>query len=594
MTPRSRTTRTALPLRHPAHLAAVAATAAAVVATVLFRRADPELWWQLAIGAQVLTGRFPAAAFGTWFDPGTPVTPPAMPFGVLLAGAWRALGEAAPLVLRSGLALAAFGVAALAAHRGAGDPHKPGRGASFALLALVAVCALAGRPALQAHPLQLAALWLALQLLALQNWRSGGRAFAWALPLLAMGWANTDASWPVGLGVTLCAVAAAWLRRDERARPLTLAALGAALASLAQPGGPAAAIEIADFVSRARTETLFRGLPDLRPLDWTARARDLVPPLLVAWPAAALFAPGPRPDRTSLLVSLLLGALAVAAERFLGLWAVACIGWLGRDLLRLGATAPAPRAPWVRGALAAAVCAAVAALALTDTPRRPGVGLDSDGVPVAAAQFMARHGLTGRGFNAAPYGSYLAWRAAGEPVPLPFVDMRFRGQPADRVQYMAAFVTDADWLRLHARHRFDWVLVERYQPPPNTLLDRLDADSSWALVFADDVAVLYARRDGADGALARALALGIPVGRRGYETFLQPEQFTTAQLDDRRVSLQRMIDDSPQHRLALTLLASTELALGLNDAAIIRVRDGLARWPRDPALRAMFVNLTEN
>lgn len=597
MRPRSRPTAPPATVRwtHPAALASLGALALAVVALQAIRRPDPELWWQLALGGHTLSRGLAAASFGTWFDAGGGASPPHALFATLVRGLWNTAGEWAPFVLRAALALATLAVALLAATRTAraGLPAaQSSRGlASFSLLALAAWCALAARPAWQAHPLQLSALWFALQWLALEDYRGGGRAGLVALPLLAAAWANTDASWLVGLAANVVVLASALSRRDPRARRLGLAVIAAAAASLLQPGGPLAVSELFEFLTRARTETVFRGLPDLRPLDPFAHARTLTPVLILAWPLSRLFSTERPRDPAPLVVAVGLGALAAMAGRFVGLWAVACLALLGRDVVRWSVAGGPLQSEWARAAAAVAICVAAIATHVTDRAARPGVGLDRTEMPASAVDFMRRHGVQGRLFNAAPFGSYLAWSAEKGDVPLPFVDLRFRGTPDDRANYLAAFTRDADWLRLHARHRFDAVVVERYQAPGNTLLDRLDADSTWALVFADDVAAIWVRRDGANATLARERAYAVPVGRRGFDEFVTSVVVDGMELDRRRQVLMRMIGDSPNHRLTLTMLVATEMALGLQDAARLHVRDGLARWPDDRGLRAMLAQM---
>src|SRR5262249_22742909 len=54
-------------------------------------------------------------------------------------------------------------------------------------------------------------------------------------------------------------------------------------------------------------------------------------------------------------------------------------------------------------------------------------------------------------------------------------------------------------------HHFDWVLLRRVPYPGDFMVDHLDADSSFALVFLDDAAALWVRRDGALAPLAARL-----------------------------------------------------------------------------------------
>src|SRR5207245_5862772 len=123
----------------------------------------------------------------------------------------------------------------------------------------------------------------------------------------------------------------------------------------------------------------------------------------------------------------------------------------------------------------------------------PGLGMAPATNPVAACEFMAAHGVSGRGLNYFPFGGYLLYRFWPERGRLPFVGIHPEDAPLEeRSLYWAAFTDARAWHALEARFRFDYVLFNRQDWP---LMDALDADSSWALVFVDDAASLYVRRD---------------------------------------------------------------------------------------------------
>jgi hypothetical protein len=52
------------------------------------------------------------------------------------------------------------------------------------------------------------------------------------------------------------------------------------------------------------------------------------------------------------------------------------------------------------------------------------------------------------------------------------------------------------WAALVAELRPDYALLSRRESFQANVLDDVDADPGWSLVFVDDVAALYARRDG--------------------------------------------------------------------------------------------------
>src|SRR5207253_1865139 len=79
------------------------------------------------------------------------------------------------------------------------------------------------------------------------------------------------------------------------------------------------------------------------------------------------------------------------------------------------------------------------------------------------------------------------------------------GTPEDRRLYPYLFVSPDAWRALDRRRRFEVLLVDGAATgvAGNSLPDSLDADSTWALVFRDDNACLYVRRDGHYRELAR-------------------------------------------------------------------------------------------
>jgi tetratricopeptide (TPR) repeat protein len=128
---------------------------------------------------------------------------------------------------------------------------------------------------------------------------------------------------------------------------------------------------------------------------------------------------------------------------------------------------------------------------------------------------MAARDVRGRGFTPYAFGGYLLWRFWPDRDRLPFMDIHQSGTREIRRLYQDAFSLPAAWREADRRWRFDYVLLARVPIPGETLLDRLDADSTWALVFLDDAAALYARRDGRLAGLARDAAYHLlPAGPR--------------------------------------------------------------------------------
>jgi hypothetical protein len=153
-----------------------------------------------------------------------------------------------------------------------------------------------------------------------------------------------------------------------------------------------------------------------------------------------------------------------------------------------------------------------------------GVAVNWARLPVRACDFMAEHDVRGRGYNMFWHGGYLLWRFWPRRDRLPFMDIHQTGTRADRDLQVLSQTDLRAWNRLDQRHRFDWVLLPTRQLSSQNLLDYVDADTSrWALVFADDAASLFLRRDGRTADLAerfgyREMRLGdvwsVALGRR--------------------------------------------------------------------------------
>jgi hypothetical protein len=123
--------------------------------------------------------------------------------------------------------------------------------------------------------------------------------------------------------------------------------------------------------------------------------------------------------------------------------------------------------------------------------------------PVRACDWMEAHGVRGRGVNSFAFGGYQLWRFWPDFTRLPLVDIHPEdATPELRALYQRALTTRPGWRELDGRLRPDYALFTRRYADRPTVLDVIDEDDRWALVFADDVAALYVRRGGALDSLA--------------------------------------------------------------------------------------------
>jgi tetratricopeptide (TPR) repeat protein len=210
-----------------------------------------------------------------------------------------------------------------------------------------------------------------------------------------------------------------------------------------------------------------------------------------------------------------------------------------------------------------------------------GIDLQWERYPVRACDFMAAHGVRGRGFNNFEFGGYQAWRFWPDRARLPFMTGTIEAAtPEDRFLYAGVFARPDAWRALDRRHRFDYVLLERVQEGDNRLLDLLDADTTWALVFADDAATVYVRRSGPLAALAAAAGpRPIPAGVAGLAALARAMTADTTLIAGVEAGLKARVAASPWNGRDLALLANVELALGRPDNARRRIESALTVNP---------------
>lgn len=128
-----------------------------------------------------------------------------------------------------------------------------------------------------------------------------------------------------------------------------------------------------------------------------------------------------------------------------------------------------------------------------------GFGFDLSLVPEGPLKYMDKREITGRVFNAFHFGQYIAWRDF--PKRAPFIDGRGYLTPdllekMDDAKYNIGIAEE-----LHRRFGFESVLVgypEIDMRIPSSMkgVDLAFSNPEWALVYWDDLSLLYLRRDG--------------------------------------------------------------------------------------------------
>jgi tetratricopeptide (TPR) repeat protein len=263
-----------------------------------------------------------------------------------------------------------------------------------------------------------------------------------------------------------------------------------------------------------RSEAIYRTIGELQPVMWSNNARNGLPVLVVLWPLLLLWrARRFGLDRVEAILCALFTIAMLNTQRLTGVYSLLCAPYLARDLDAWIASRTWPawtRPAAVRGGVTALLCAGIAGWEFARIELPIGMSLDQTRYPIRAADMIRDWGIRGRGYNDAYLGGYLAWRFWPEKERLPFMT----GTPEAATKEDRALTTFAAreqgagaWRQLDAKYAFDYaVLNRRYDTGAGAILDFLDADSAWTLVFLDDAAAVYVRRTGPLAGVADAHA----------------------------------------------------------------------------------------
>jgi hypothetical protein len=529
---------------------ALLGAAAIVVISSSFVLFDTDLWQHLAAGRAFWSlGHVPRVNLWTWPQFGEPAFLSSWGFRALIWPLWSWGGIRALFAWRWVTTVALFAVL-LATARTMGA-----RRLSAVLVMILA--ALDYRLRTSVRPESLAALLFALELWLLERQRHGARRVeAWAILALAWIWANTHISYYLGLlllaiyalDAALAARAGGKAAATSGARALLLLQIGAAVivVSFLNPFGAASLAQPFEFALRWRHDPLIRTIGELQPLPLVSALRSG----LWLWPVLALARSSRRSwDIAEIVAMVVFTGLALSSIRFIGTWVLIAAPFVARDLAELLARIPGPR-PRVPLALEAAAVLALGVLAAWPEWKRPdlpfGITIDATTYPEAACDFIAAHRIRGPMLNDPHHGGYLDYRFSPDRERLPFISSQPEyARPEDRTGLLLALVREDGWRALDERCRFDVVLLARDQDPADSLLDFLDRDPRFALVFADDAAELLVRRERFP-ALADSFAYRIvPAGRDRRYALTAAAESDSLLRRAAEAELDRMIASSP-------------------------------------------------
>jgi hypothetical protein len=348
----------------------------------------------------------------------------------------------------------------------------------------------AAEPRFVERPHLVTFLGLATLLLAIERAEAQQQRLLWLLVPCGLLWANANSCFFLAPTVLLLYAVGAW--RDglgPEARRAVKVALAMIPFMFATPSGFRALTYIANH---------FR-MPYLRPLQEYRHAQwpldgpffFLVAGLLLAGllPRVSRRLPSLLPTRV-LLPCAVLGILGGFRIRFVAEFAMLSGPALAVACTRL--------APWLNKRWPARVSAGLL-VALTAAPRVSSVvegsrvfdiGLESDLVPLAAIDFVEKHGLRARMYNDLEVGSYLTWR--GWPRYRVFQDPRINGYPdAFHAVLRRSDLTRAEWQSLLDGFGVTSALVTFPSVNPRgALFDPRE----WALFYRANDGLVFVRR----------------------------------------------------------------------------------------------------
>lgn len=555
-----------------------------VLVSVSFQLYDADAWQNLAFGRAIWTlGKIPHTQIFTWPNFGAPLVNPSWGFTALVWPFWSVGGVAGLFVWRWLTTLLVFAMLWLLVRRLGAVGLTP--------LWVLVVCALVYRQRSQIRPETLASVWLTLTLWLLEVRRQGGPDRSPWLIVVACAWVNSHISYYLGfliLGIHLLNdMFEAHRAGAPGPRRLWLVGLSMVGISFVNPYGWQALARPFEYLLVWRNEPMWRVISEIKPLDWRINLANGLPVVMAGWPLLALWRWRRRGlDRVELMICVTFTALGLASSRFIATYVVAAAPYLARDLDERVRAWPRPALLtriWPRAALVSALCVAVGWREWTHYQGPIGVAFDLRHTPQHACDFMASHGVRGRGFNHFYLGGAQMWRFWPERERLPFMDIHQTGTREDRALLAAATADPTAYVRLMAAHRFDWALLDRQREAQARLLDLFAADSTWAPVFIDDAAVVFVRRDGRlAGLAARDAYRAWPASWGGLAAIQQRWGTDSAFRAAARVELERQSRESRFNAFSESFLGNLELLERNDPGAARHFRAALVARPRMP------------
>ena len=576
---------------------AIAVAVVTGLAAVTYPIHDPDIWQHLLVGKVILqTHSIPSTQLWTWPTHGAPDVLPSWLFAVLIWPVWEWAGVHGLFAWRWITTLVAFGLAGLAARRMGATGAAP--------LVMLVWCALLGRERSHVRPETLAGILLAAEIFLLESRRNAAPSATWwrdrafGIVPLALVWANAHISYYFGF-----VVSGAYLMDDlirsrralpqgpsRQPAPLGLAILIAGLVSLANPSGWRTLVQPLEYFTVWRHEAIYQTIGELAPIPWDRHVWDGLPVWLALVVLGAIWRWRARGfDIVQAVLLLVCLPQALTTQRFLATAVLALAPFAARDAgdwLSRRRWPSALQSPARRVALAAPASVLLIVPTLSQPLVGFGYGFNTTLYPERAADWMQQHDVRGRSFNVFWFGGYLLYRFYPDPGRLPFFDIHQAGTRDDRFLGSWALQDLAAWKKLDGRYRFDWVMLPASLAGEPDLNDFLDADTTWALVFADDAAVLWLRRDGSCAGQAAAQGYRrMPAGTVALAALGQAAARDAGVMREAEEEFARAIRSSPHNGRAHTLQGHVEMFKRNFDAARANYDEAVRLQPGDPDIR---------
>jgi tetratricopeptide (TPR) repeat protein len=496
---------------------------AAAFALALTRLEDPDAFTHLALGRDLVQhGGLPAREPFSFGGADTPYYNPEWLFDVVLHVGYLAAGTAGVVLLKAAIVALATWILWLDSCAWGEDVSRRPTGLLLRAAVLTAVVVMM-RHRFVERPDMALMVFLAFTIYALNSYLAAGRPWIFLLPVIALVWANVHPSLIVGLVPFAAALGGGVALRAS----LTLVqrwwqptqVLVPSWRQLAVLAGVLAGVLIASMLNPYRLDPLLLPLTLAEQPWFRQEVLELQPPRPTTWP-------GPFVVTALLLLGLvgivrrlpLIPALTVlpfvrlglSAVRFVFLLELVAAPILARTLtLVVGSV----RSPLLRRlalgvAVAAVGLAAIAAAAtgaglgpLADSRKVPGFGVNERWVPEGALRYLDARGVEGRLFNAFHFGGYIEWRDF--PRRAPIIDGRGIAAPSLLEEIHFARVYPRHLAGLQARFGLEAAVMDYPTYSGDSVEEVLgpDADAAlaspdWALVYWDDVALVYLRKQG--------------------------------------------------------------------------------------------------